>query len=58
MPIIANGGKYDVSTHVKGKQHKDKTMACASSSSKSIKFVFTPQHSSAVIMQKHCGLHL
>ena len=45
---IANGGKYDVSTHVKGKQHNDKAMACASSS-ESIRYFFTPQDSSADI---------
>ena len=46
---IANGGKYDVSTHVKGKQHNDKAIACDSSSSKSIRYFFTPQDSSADI---------
>ena len=34
---------------MKGKQHNDKAMACASSSSKSNRSFFTPQDSSAVI---------
>jgi len=52
---IANGGNYDVSTHVKGKQHKDKAVACASSSSKSIRPFFTTQNSSAVINAEALG---
>ena len=40
---------------MKGKQHKDKTMACASSSSKSIRYFFTPQDSSSVINAEALG---
>ena len=44
---IANGGKYDVSTHVKGKHHKDR--ARISSSNQSVRSFFEPQASSSVI---------